>query len=126
MFRGAASWQVPRLGLHVAGSLQHLSGKPWAASAQVTLPQGDQRILLEPRGTRRLSSLTLVDVRVSKTVPFEGVGRIELLADVLNVFNASTEEGLATDNLFSPNFGQPTVFVDPRRVMLGVRLNLGR
>jgi hypothetical protein len=33
---------------------------------------------------------------------------------------------LATDNLFSPNFGQATVFVDPRRVMLGARLNLGR
>jgi len=33
---------------------------------------------------------------------------------------------LATDNLFSPTFGQPTVFVDPRRVMLGARVNLGR
>ena len=46
--------------------------------------------------------------------------------DVLNAFNHATEEGLATDNLYSPNFGQPTVFVDPRRVMLGARLNLGR
>jgi hypothetical protein len=45
---------------------------------------------------------------------------------VLNAFNRATEEGLATDNLYSPNFGQPTVFVDPRRVMLGARLNLGR
>jgi hypothetical protein len=24
------------------------------------------------------------------------------------------------------NFGQPTVFVDPRRIMLGIRVNLGR
>jgi hypothetical protein len=126
MFRGAASWQVPRVGIHVAGTLQHLSGKPWAASAQVPLPQGDQRILLEPRGTRRLSATTLVDVRVSKGVSVGGIGHIELLVDVLNAFNESTEEGLATDNLFSANFGQPTVFVDPRRVMLSVRLNLGR
>lgn len=126
MFRGAASWQVPHVGLHVAGNLQHLSGKPWAASAQVALPQGDQRILLEPRGTRRLSALTMLDVRVSKVVPLGGLGRVELLVDVLNALNRSTEEGLATDNLFSPNFGQATVFVDPRRVMLGARLNLGR
>ena len=28
--------------------------------------------------------------------------------------------------LCSPNFGQPNVFIDPRRAMLGVRLNLGR
>ena len=126
MFRGAASGHVPRVGLHVAGNVQHLSGKPWAASAQVPLPQGDQRILLEPRGTRRLSSPTLVDVRVSRAVPVGGIGRIELLVDVLNAFDASTEEGLATDNVFSPNFGRPTVFVDPRRLMLSVRLNLGR
>ena len=46
--------------------------------------------------------------------------------DVLNAFNQATEEGLATDNFYSQNFGQPTVFVDPRRVMLGVRMNVGR
>ena len=126
MFRGAASWDVPRIGFHVAGNVQFLSGKPWAATAQISLPQGDQRILLEPRGTRRLPSLTMLDVRVSKTVALGGLGRVELLMDVLNAFNQATEEGLATDNLYSPNFGQPTVFVDPRRVMLGARMNLGR
>jgi hypothetical protein len=26
----------------------------------------------------------------------------------------------------NPTFGQPNVFVDPRRVMLGIRLNLGK
>jgi hypothetical protein len=46
--------------------------------------------------------------------------------DVLNVLNDTAEEGLATDNLFSSNFGRPTVFMDPRRAMFGVRLNLGR
>jgi hypothetical protein len=54
------------------------------------------------------------------------VGQIELLLDVLNVLNDTAEESLATDNLFSPNFGRPTVFMDPRRAMIGVRLNLGR
>jgi Carboxypeptidase regulatory-like domain/TonB dependent receptor-like, beta-barrel len=126
MFRGAASWQVPRIGILVAGNVQFLSGKPWAATTQISLPQGDQRILLEPRGTQRLPSLTMIDVRVSKTVALGGLGRVELLMDVLNTFNRATPEGLASDNLYSPNFGQPTVYVDPRRVMLGARLNLGR
>jgi hypothetical protein len=126
MFRGAVSWDVPRIGVHVASNVQFLSGKPWAASAQISLPQGDQRVLLDPRGTRRLPSLTMLDVRVSKTLTFGGFGRVELLIDVLNAFNQVTEEGLATDNLYSQNFEQPTVFVDPRRVMLGVRLNLRR
>ena len=50
----------------------------------------------------------LLDLRVSRPIAFSGMGRIELILDV------------------SPTFGQPTVFIDPRRVMLGVRLNLGR
>jgi len=52
--------------------------------------------------------------------------RIELLVDVLNVLNEAVEEELATDNLFSPNFGRSTIFTDPRRAVVGVRLNLGR
>jgi hypothetical protein len=126
MFRAAASWQVPRAGFVVAANVQYLTGKPWAASAQVSLPQGDQRILLEPRGSRRLPSQTLLDVRLSRTLPCGSAGRVELLVDVLNALNRSTPEALATDNLYSPNFGLPTVFVDPRRVMLSARLNLGR
>jgi hypothetical protein len=125
LFRAASSWHVPGTGFVVAGNLQRLSGKPWAASTQIALPQGDTRILLEPRGSRRLSSQTLLDLRLSRAVPGGSVGRLELLVDVLNAFNRATEEGLATDNLYSPAFGKATVFVDPRRVMLGARLNLG-
>jgi hypothetical protein len=123
--RGSASILVPRTGFVVAFSAQHFSGKPWAASTQISLPQGDQRVLLETRGTRRLSSQTLLDLRLSRTISVGGLGRVELLMDVLNALNETAEEGLASDNLFSPNFGQPIVFVDPRRVMLGVRWNIG-
>jgi hypothetical protein len=127
VFRMAGSVDVPRTGWVLAANLQHFSGKPWAATAQVSLPQNtQQRILLEPLGSRRLSSQTLLDLRLSKTVALGSVGRIELLLDVLNALNDTAEEGLATDNLFSSNFGQPTAFVDPRRAMVGVRLNLGR
>jgi hypothetical protein len=126
MLRGMGSIDVPRTGFVVAANVQHFSGKPWAATAQIALPQGDQRILLEPRGSRRLSSQTLVDLRVLRPIGLVGSTRVELLVDVLNVLNDSAEEGIATDNLFSPNFGQPTAFSDPRRAMLGVRFNLGR
>jgi hypothetical protein len=126
MFRLMGRVDVPRTGLALAANLQYFSGKPWASSTQVTLPQGDVRVLLEPRGSRRLSSQSLLDVRVSRSVSFGGVGRAEVLVDVLNVLNDAAEEALATDNLFSLNFGQPTVFMDPRRAMISVRLNLGR
>ena len=126
MFRTAASWNLFRSGFLVATNVQHLSGKPWAATTQVSLPQGNQRVLLELRGTRRLPSQTLVDLRVSRTLPCGRVGRLELLVDVLNLLNRATEEGLATDNYFSPNFALGSIFVNPRRLMLGARLNLGR
>ena len=126
MFRVMGTVDVPRTGLVVGANLQYFSGKPWAASAQIALPQGDQRIQLEPRGARRLSSQSLLDLRLSRPISIGRRARVELLVDVLNVLNDDAEEELATDNLFSPNFGRPTVFMDPRRAMISVRLNLGR
>jgi hypothetical protein len=130
VFRTMGSIDIPGTGFVVAANLQYFSGKPWAATALVALPQTGnqptQRVLLEPRGSQRLSSQTLLDLRVSRTFTLGGVGRIELLVDVLNALNDTAEEALATDNLFSATFGRPIVFMDPRRAMIGVRLNLGR
>jgi hypothetical protein len=126
IFRVMGSVDVPRTGLMVAANFQHFSGKPWAASTRVSLPQGDQRILLEAPGSRRLSSQSVLDLRVSKTIRFGRSGQVELLMDVLNALDDTAGEALATDNLFSPTFGQPTVFMNPRRVMLGARFNLGQ
>jgi hypothetical protein len=127
MFRVMGTVDVPRTGgLAISGNLQYFSGKPWAATTQVSLPQGDQRILLEPRGSRRLTFQTLLDLRASYAFRVGQLGRIDVMCDILNVLNDTAEEALATDNFYSPNFGLPSVFIDPRRAMLGVRLNLGR
>jgi hypothetical protein len=130
LFHAVSSVEVPRTGMVIAANMQYVSGKPWAATALVGLPQTNgqavQRVQLEPRGARRLSSQRLLDIRLSKTFAFGGSRSIELLVDVLNVLNDTAEEGLVSENLFSPNFGLPTTFVDPRRAMLGLRLNLAR
>jgi len=106
---------VPHTGFVVGANMQHVSGKPWGATTQISLPQGDQR----------LSSQTLLDVRLSRRIALGSSTRLELLFDVLNALNDTAEEALATDNLFSVNFGRPTMFVDPRRAMLAVRLTFG-
>jgi hypothetical protein len=120
------TFTVPRTGFLLAANLQHVTGKPWASTAQILLAQGDTRILLEPRGTRGLSSQTILDFRVSRAFSIGGATRIEVLMDVLNALNDTAEEGLASDNYAASNFGQPNVFIDPRRAMIGVRFNLGR
>ena len=125
--RMMASVNVPGTGVVLAANVQHFSGKPWAETTLVSLPQNrNQRVLLEPRGAHRLSSQSLLDLRVSKTIRVGEVGRVELLLDLLNALNDSAEEGLATDNAFASNFMQPTVFMDPRRAMMTVRLHFGR
>jgi hypothetical protein len=126
VLRVMGSVDVPRTGLMFAGNFQHFSGKPWAETAIISVPQGELRVLLEPRGTRRLPSQSLLDVRLSRPFSFGNRGRIELLLDVLNLLNDTAAEGLASDNRFSPNFAKPTLFMDPRRVMIGARLSLGR
>jgi hypothetical protein len=132
VFRVMGTVDVPRTGFVIAANLQHFSGKPWAATAQIALPQNPQQsILLEPRGSRRLSSQTLLDLRVSRTIRVGSVGRIELILDVLNALNDTAEESLATETLqteirISTTFAQPATFMIPRRAMVGVRLNVGR
>jgi hypothetical protein len=126
VFRVMGSLPVLKTGLVLAGNFQYLTGLPWAATAQVSLPQGLTRILLDSPGTRRLSSQELMDVRLSKAFALAPKTRLELLLDVFNAFNSTAEERLADDNLLSQNFGRPSVFVDPRRAMLGVRLSFSQ
>jgi hypothetical protein len=132
VLRAAGSVDVPKTGLMAAASFQHFTGKPWAATASVSLAQNpNQRILIEPRGTERLSSQNLLDFRLARPFTFGGA-RVDLLFDVLNALNESAEESIQTDVRVTETvkanaaYGLPTAFVDPRRVMLGVRLNLGR
>jgi hypothetical protein len=126
VLRGTSVVRVPWSGILVAANLQVYSGKPWAATTQLSLPQGSRRLLLEPRGSRRLSSQALLDVRVSKALTVGSAARVDLILDILNVLGDNAAEALVSDNLASGTFGQPRLFIDPRRAMLGVRLNLGR
>ena len=127
IFRVMGSADVPRTGVVAAANLQFLSGKPWAATALINPQNAQQRVLLEPRGTRRLSSQTLLDLRVSRTLAINRTARVELILDVLNALNDDAEEAIVGDDLFTPaNFGKPSVFIDPRRAMLGVRMNFGK
>src|SRR5204862_6204551 len=126
ILRAMASADVPRTGVAFAASLQYFSGKPWAAAALVELPQNSQqRILLEPRGSRRLSPQSLLDLRLSRKFSLGAGASVELLLDVLNALNDTAEEALATDIRVTealsstPGLPQPTGFMAPRRAMFG-------
>jgi hypothetical protein len=126
MLRATGTFDIPRVRVLVAASFQQLSGKPWTATTEIELPQGVQRVMLEPRGSRRLASQSLLDVRFSREFRVSAAMTVELFVDILNALNETAAEGLASDDLFAAGFGRPTLFVDPRRAMFGARVNLGR
>ena len=68
---------------------------------------------------RRSSMFSLIN-RVFPTITRD------LIADVLNVLNDTAEEAIVSDSRFSATFAAPRLFIDPRRAMFGVRMNLGR
>jgi hypothetical protein len=121
LFRGQAVGRVPKLDVILGVSFQHLSGVPWAGQYAVRLPQGRIPVYVEPRGSRRLDSQTLLDLRVSKDFALTGSARLELLVDVFNVFNVSTYQS-ANSSAFTDAFGDGRGPMDPRKAMLGARL----
>ena len=125
MLRIMTSIDVPRTGFVVAANLQHLTGKPWAKTI-VNPDDALRRVLIEPRGTQRLSSQTVLDFRVSRAFRLGGTGRVELRLDVLNALNDTAEESIRTDVYNDAAVGQANIFIDPRRAMVSVRLELGR
>jgi hypothetical protein len=129
VFRATGVVQLPWT-LTVAANLQHFSGRPWMATVSVALPQTNnqptQRILLEPRGSRRLSPQTLLDFRVAKALAVGRSVRLDLRLDLLNLLDDRAEEALRSDVLGAATFGQGSIFMDPRRAMLSARLSFGR
>ena len=112
IFRVMGTVEVPRTGFVVAANLQHFSGKPWAATDAGVAAAG--RSAHPARAARFAPALVAIAARRARVEDARiGAGRVELLLDVLNLLNDTAEEALATDNLFSPNFGRPTVFMDP-------------
>ena len=81
-------------GLVLAANLQYLSGKPWAKTALINPNESARPVMIEPRGSQRLSSQSLLDLRVSRAFGFGGIGRVELCLDVLNALNDTAEESL--------------------------------
>jgi hypothetical protein len=123
MLRAQGNTEIPGVGILVGANFQYLTGRPYTALANVALPQGVRSIYIEPFGSRRLSSQELLDLRVSKSFAIGPERSVEVLVDVLNVLDDTAEEGVATQNFFSPNFGVGTNFISPRRAMVGVKLS---
>jgi hypothetical protein len=127
--------QVPKIDVSVNAYFRALSGRPYTpfqqfASSVINFPatSAGRRVLLEPRGSRRRDSESILDLRLEKIFKLGAdKNRIAFYADITNVFNASTVTSLQVrvPDLVIGNetvdFEGPTGVIDPRQVTFGAR-----
>jgi hypothetical protein len=98
-------------------------GRPWAREiilpTQFSIPT---TVLAEPlNGSRRVGNWNLLDLRIQKAFALKKDVRFQLFADILNLFNNSAYDAIASRDGTTSAFGQPTLFVLPRRAMVGAK-----
>lgn len=106
------------------------AGRPYARKANVTRfadgatpAQGSFTIFLEPRdGSLRMDAQNYINLRAEKRVALGGSKRFTAMVDVFNLLNADTPLSIITETVTSVNFGVASSRFDPRRAMVGVRL----
>jgi hypothetical protein len=109
--------------LTTAVNYMYQSGRPWGREVRFNgLVPGATRVLYEPfNDDRRVGALNGLDVRLEKALRFGGTAEGAVFGDFLNLFNNGGYESIIDRRQVSTNFGVPTRYVLPRRLMLGAK-----
>jgi len=130
------SWDLP-YAFNLSWNYRWASGVPFSRTIRFTTATdaagnvhrlaSSVIIFGEKRGDRRLKPLNELDFRVSKEIPI-GFGRLDLVLDLLNLFNIDTVTDVQERSVLSSDpdipdihFGDPIDFHDPREVRLAAR-----
>ncbi len=107
-------------GFNAGWFFRHQSGDTWTPRVLVRgLNQGPFRIFGLPRGSNRLPSQDILDLRLEKQFSIYD-GQLRLTADIFNVFNSAYVTAV-NDRFGADSFGQPTGLTPPRAIRLGLR-----
>jgi hypothetical protein len=107
-------------GFNGSAMYRYATGGTWAREVVVRgLNQGQARVRVEPRGTRRLEATNILDLRLEQAWRIARTGRLGVYVDVFNV----TNRGVATlvYPISSSSLGMPTIWTDPRMFTAGLR-----
>ena len=111
-------------GFKLAGNYQHQTGRPWGRQIRLSsdIAGIETTIYGEPlSGDRRTSNLDILDMRLERQFTLAHASNIAVFADFLNLTNSSSYEDIVTRIGTASNFGVPTRFIYPRRLMLGTK-----
>lgn len=108
-------------GVRVTPVLRHQSGQAFGRTFTQKLGNGTVTILAEPVGTRRTDHVTIVDLRVEKSVPLKETRRVAVFLDIFNCLNANPE----LNSIWSSgaSFLRPVTIVPPRIVRIGMKVD---
>jgi hypothetical protein len=116
-------------GMRFASAYRYQTGQPMyrsiLASATlegVPLAQGPVEILAEPQGAAVQPSVHLLDVRAEKGFSRGNAGRLDLVFDLFNSFNANTATEVASRR---GAFGAILEVIPPRVARIGIRYRFG-
>ncbi len=134
-FKLLGSYQAP-WGINLGANYQALSGLPIDRTLTVPFAQGSRSVPVEPRGTYRASTLSLLSLRADKGVRFGG-HRAAFVAELHNVLNSSAgqnsygtlTQGFTSQAAFdaarrtTSYFGRVQEIVAPRVLKIGFKLD---
>ena len=111
----------------VSGVYRYMTGQAWGRTAIVRgFTQGQQRIRVEPQGTRRLDAINRLDLRVEKMFRIANQGTtLGLFFDLFNVWNQGVPDsewgGDSVNTGSGPNLGVPFLWRPPRQARVGLQ-----
>ena len=121
-------------GILISGYYRYLDGQRWtrvirSVDLGLTLNQGTTTIYAEPRGSRKMPPLSMLDLRLEKRFNLpRKAGTISFFVDIFNVFNVaiptsvwSRSSSTTIINNKVVQFGDLTAITDPRIFRLGFR-----
>jgi hypothetical protein len=94
----------------------------------VALPQGRRNINIDAPGAFRAERISLLYLRFNKIVQLPAGRKLEFIANLVNALQSEAPTGTGTAsyitfNYFSPNYGLPNTWVQPRTLYVGIRAN---
>ena len=108
--------------IRVTPVLRHQSGQPFGRTFSTTefryTRGGSVTVLAEPVGSRRMDNVTVLDLRVDKSIRVFGNRRLAAALDVFNCLNANPEQNVVWSS--GPSFLRPLTIVSPRVAKVGL------
>jgi hypothetical protein len=123
-FKTQLVYQAPA-GFLLGANFTYQSGLPWGRTIRVTQPDlGLSTTIRAERleGDRRVADWTILDLRVQKEFSLGGEASVAVFGDLLNSLNDDAYENVESTLGTAENFGRPSRFIFPRRLMLGAKL----